>query len=65
MYTLLFPEMQTDIAATFMDIFRQQGKLPVWHLHDNETDCMVGNPGVIVLGDLVLKGLTDDVKGGI
>lgn len=63
MYTLLFPEMQTDIAATFMDIFRQQGKLPVWHLHDNETDCMVGNPGVIVLGDLVLKGLTDDVKG--
>ena len=63
MYTLLFPEMQTDIAATFMDIFRQQGKLPVWHLHGNETDCMVGNPGVIVLGDLVLKGLTDDVKG--
>lgn len=62
MYTLLFPEMQTDIAATFMDIFRQQGKLPVWHLHGNETDCMVGNPGVIVLGDLVLKGLTDDVK---
>ncbi|MDE5667940.1 MAG: GH92 family glycosyl hydrolase, partial [Duncaniella sp.] len=63
MYTLLFPEMQTDIAATFMDIFRQQGKLPVWHLHGNETDCMVGNPGVIVLGDLVLKGLTNDMKG--
>lgn len=63
MYTLLFPEMQTDIAATFMDIFRQQGKLPVWHLHGNETDCMVGNPGVIVLGDLALKGLTNDMKG--
>lgn len=63
MYTLLFPEMQSDIAATFMDIFRQQGKLPVWHLHGNETDCMVGNPGVIVLGDLALKGLSNDVKG--
>lgn len=63
MYTLLFPEMQSDIAATFMDIFRQQGKLPVWHLHGNETDCMVGNPGVIVLGDLALKGLTNDMKG--
>lgn len=63
MYTLLFPEMQTDIAATFMDIFRQQGKLPVWHLHGNETDCMVGNPGGIVLGDLALKGLTNDMKG--
>lgn len=60
MYTLLFPEMQSDIAATFMDIYKAQGKLPVWHLHGNETDCMVGNPGVIVLGDLTLKGFVDD-----
>lgn len=40
-----------------MSIFATQGKLPVWHLWNNETDCMVGNPGVPVLADLVLKGL--------
>lgn len=58
--TLIHPEMQSDYADTFLDIFRCQGKLPVWHLHGNETDCMVGNPGVIVLGDLLMKGFVKD-----
>ena len=60
LYTLLYPEMQSDIAASFMDIYSKQGKLPVWHLHGNETDCMVGNPGVIVLGDMIMKGFVED-----
>ena len=58
--TLIHPELQADYAETFLNIFRQQGKLPVWHLHGNETNCMVGNPGVIVLGDLTLKGFVAD-----
>ena len=58
--TLIHPEKQADIAATFLHIFEQQGKLPVWHLMGNETDCMVGNPGVPVLADLVLKGFVKD-----
>ena len=58
--TLIHPEKQKNIVETFLQIFRQQGKLPVWHLMGNETDCMVGNPGVPVLADLVLKGFVDD-----
>lgn len=58
--TLIFPEMQSDFASTFMNIFDQQGKLPVWHLMGCETDCMVGNPGIPVLADLVLKGFVKD-----
>lgn len=58
--TLIHPEKQRDMAATFQHIFEQQGKLPVWHLWGNETDCMVGNPGAIVLADLVLKGFVAD-----
>ena len=58
--TLIHPEMQRDYARTFTDIFDKQGKLPVWHLHGNETDCMIGNPGVIVLADLLLKGFVED-----
>jgi predicted alpha-1,2-mannosidase len=58
--TLIHPEMQADIAQTFLHIFREQGKLPVWHLMGCETNCMVGNPGVPVLADLVLKGFITD-----
>lgn len=58
--TLIHPEMQADYVNTFLNIYEQQGKLPVWHLHGNETDCMIGNPGVIVLGDLIMKGFVND-----
>lgn len=63
--TLIHSDIQPDYAATFLNIYRQQGKLPVWHLHGNETDCMVGNPGVIVLGDLFLKGFVEDSIGAL
>ena len=61
--TIINPQMQADYANTFLNIYRQQGKLPVWHLHGNETNCMVGNPGVIVMGDLVMKGFVKDTLG--
>ena len=60
--TIIHPEKQRDIAQTFLHIFQQQGKLPVWHLVGNETDCMVGNPGIPVLADIVLKGFDVDTK---
>lgn len=58
--TLICPDMQTDLANTFIDIYKQQGKLPIWHLMGRETDCMVGSPGVPILADLVLKGFVSD-----
>lgn len=54
--SFLFPDMQRDFVQTFLNIYRQQGRLPVWHLMGGETDCMIGNPGAIVLADLTLKG---------
>lgn len=58
--TLIHPELQADIAATFLQIFREQKRLPVWHLMGNETNCMIGNPGIPVLADLLLKGFHVD-----
>ena len=58
--TLIHTDMLSDMAQTFINIYRQQGRLPVWHLMGNETDCMVGNPGIPVLADLVLKGYVKD-----
>ena len=56
--TLIHQDRQEDIAQTMLNIWHEQGKLPVWHLMGCETNCMVGNPAIPVLADLVLKGLT-------
>ena len=54
--TILHPERENDMIASMLGIYRNQGRLPVWHLVGNETDCMVGNPGVIAVADAVVKG---------
>lgn len=54
--TVIHPEKVNDMANTMLHIYEQQGKLPVWHLWGNETDCMVGNPGVIAMSDILVKG---------
>lgn len=54
--TVIHSDRINDIANTMINIYSQQGKLPVWHLWGNETDCMVGNPGVVALADIVVKG---------
>ncbi|MBP3203192.1 MAG: GH92 family glycosyl hydrolase [Bacteroidales bacterium] len=62
--TLIHPEKMEDMVATLYHIYKEQGDLPVWHLMGNETDCMVGNPGLVVFADAVVKGfragLSDD-----
>lgn len=58
--TLIHKEQSADYGRTMIAIFNEQGKLPVWHLMGNETDCMVGNPAIPVLADLVLKGFDVD-----
>lgn len=60
--TIINPERQADLAGTFLRIYEMQGRLPMWHLWGNETDCMVGNPGIPVLADMVLKGYCKDKK---
>ena len=40
--TILHPERMPDIVQTMLHIADEQGRLPVWHLWGNETDCMVG-----------------------
>ena len=54
--TILHPDKENDMVATMLGIYQRQGRLPVWHLVGNETDCMVGNPGVIAVADAVVKG---------
>lgn len=58
LYTIISPESVPDFMNTFIKIYEQQGKVPVWHLAGNETNCMVGYPSIQVMADAILKGFT-------
>lgn len=57
LYTLMCSERYGQFVSTMVDIYSEQGKLPVWHLHGCETDCMVGNPGIPAVADAIVKGM--------
>lgn len=42
---------------TFLSHFRYGGRLPVWELSANETDCMIGYHSVSVIADAWQKGI--------
>lgn len=56
LYSIFQSERYVDMINTMLAIYKEQGKLPVWHLHGCETDCMVGNPGIPPVADAIVKG---------
>jgi putative alpha-1,2-mannosidase len=56
LFTLLQTERVNDMVRSMLAIYQQQGKLPVWHLMGNETNCMPGNSAFPVIADAYLKG---------
>ena len=54
--TILQPERVNSLINSILAIYQQQGRLPVWPLMGNETDCMVGNGAIPVIADAFLKG---------
>ncbi|GAB3414833.1 GH92 family glycosyl hydrolase [Niabella aquatica] len=57
--TIIQPQRVNDWVNNFLNIYKQQGKLPVWHLHSNETNCMVGYPAIPIIVDAYLKGFRE------
>lgn len=55
LYSIFQPERYAEFVNTMLAIYKEQGKLPVWHLHGCETDCMVGNPGIPPVADAIVK----------
>lgn len=56
LFTLIQPDRVSDMVNTMLAIYKQQGKLPIWHLMGNETDCMVGYSAIPVIADAYFKG---------
>ena len=58
LFTITVPELVPDFINTMLNIRDQQGKLPVWSLAGNETNCMIGYHSVPVLADALHKKIT-------
>lgn len=54
--SLIEPDRVNDIVNSMLAIYRQQGKLPIWHLQGRETDCMVGYSAVPIIAEAYLNG---------
>ena len=58
LYTLIEKKRNADFINTFLKQYEQGGRLPVWELASNETDCMIGYHSVSVMADAMAKGIT-------
>ena len=59
-FTLVYPDIQDQMARSMMDMYRENGWLPQWELISRETHVMLGDPASIVMADSYLKGIQFD-----
>lgn len=57
LYTIIDRQRTVDFINTFIRQYEQGGRLPVWELAANETDCMIGYHSVSVIADAMAKGI--------
>lgn len=57
LFTILEPDRTNDFINTFLLQYQQGGRLPVWELWGNETDCMIGYHSVSAIADAYIKGI--------
>jgi predicted alpha-1,2-mannosidase len=55
--TLIDEKRTNDFVQTFIKQYEQAGRLPVWELWGNETNCMIGYHAVSVIWDAYNKGI--------
>lgn len=58
LYALMDRKRTLDYIKTFLAQYQQGGRLPVWELAGNETDCMIGFHSVSVITDALVKGIS-------
>ena len=57
LFTIIERERTNDFVKSFISIYKQAGKLPVWELYGFETNCMIGYHAVPVIADAYIKGI--------
>ena len=59
LFTIIEQKRTTDFIKSFLAIYKEAGKLPIWELSGNETDCMIGYHSVSVMSDALKKGISN------
>lgn len=57
LYTIIERERTTDFIQTFIKQYEFGGRLPMWELAGNYTDCMIGYHAVPTIADAYMKGI--------
>ncbi len=57
LYTIIERERTTDFIKTFIKQYEFGGRLPMWELAGNYTDCMIGYHAVPTIADAFVKGI--------
>jgi putative alpha-1,2-mannosidase len=57
LYTIIDQRRTVDFINSFIRIYEQGGRLPVWELWGEETDTMIGYHAVSVIADAMAKGI--------
>jgi len=57
LYTIIDRQRTLDYIQSFLVQYQEGGRLPVWELSSNETDCMIGYHSVPVIVDAYMKGI--------
>lgn len=57
LFTIIDPNRVSHWVQSMLAFQRETGLLPVWTLHANETNCMIGYHAVPVIADAIMKGI--------
>lgn len=58
LFTIIEQKRTNDFIKSFLSIYQQANKLPIWELSCNETNCMIGYHSISVIADAIMKGHT-------
>jgi hypothetical protein len=65
LFTIIQQKRTADFLNTFLHQYKEGGRLPMWELSANETNCMIGFHSVSVIADAVTKGITGFDKNAL
>ena len=59
LFTIIQVEKTNEFIRTLLRQFKDGGRLPIWELAANYTDCMIGYHSIPVIVDAYVKGIRD------
>ncbi len=65
LFTIVEQRRTTDIIHSFLHQYKESGRLPMWELSSNETNCMIGFHSVSVIADAITKNIGGFDKNAI